>query len=371
MKEIFENRDLSGSVFHNVNLSQVTFEDVNLSEATIRNANLGNLSIEDAYIGGLKVFGFRIDQLIEDELDRRDPERVRLRMADPYDLECVKAVLRHLDEVRAEFCTFLRSTDPALLITKPAPDQWSALENVRHLVFAEDLYLNRWLLQNQKPMSKLGVLPSFLAGDAGYSEVGSQPTDDLATVLAAWEELHAQTWQFVGGLTSEELRRDTSQRDFGQGTVGKILQGLAQHDLVHIRQAQAALELCRPLVSTRGSELKMERMVAYCGIVCTDCPGYLATQADDQAELERLAERSRTEYHRPEITVEWVMCDGCLSASERKCAYCAECTIRACGLERGVVNCAYCPDYACQKLIEFFGMVPAARAVLDEIHAAL
>ena len=48
----------------------------------------------------------------------------------------------------------------------------------------------------------------------------------------------------------------------------------------------------------------MDRMVAYCGIVCTDCPGFIATQAEDTAELERLAEHSRTEYNRPEITVD-------------------------------------------------------------------
>jgi hypothetical protein len=114
----------------------------------------------------------------------------------------------------------------------------------------------------------------------------------------------------------------------------------------------------------------MERMVAYCGIVCTDCPGFIATQAGDTAELERLAEHSRTEYNRPEITVAWVMCDGCLAKSERMCAYCAECGIRLCGMERGVENCAFCEDYACEKLQDFFKMVPQAQAVLVEIRAS-
>jgi hypothetical protein len=115
----------------------------------------------------------------------------------------------------------------------------------------------------------------------------------------------------------------------------------------------------------------MNRMVGYCGIVCSDCPGLVATQANDREELERLVEHSRVEYNRPEITVEWVMCDGCLSDSPRKCAYCAECSIRQCGVERGVENCAYCPEYACEKLNSFFEMVPQAQTVLDEIHTAL
>ena len=56
----------------------------------------------------------------------------------------------------------------------------------------------------------------------------------------------------------------------------------------------------------------MERMVAYCGLICTDCPGYIATQANDRAELERVAEMWRKEYNAPEITVESVICDGCI-----------------------------------------------------------
>jgi len=32
----------------------------------------------------------------------------------------------------------------------------------------------------------------------------------------------------------------------------------------------------------------MDRIIAYCGLVCSDCPAYTATQADDRAALERL-----------------------------------------------------------------------------------
>jgi hypothetical protein len=46
---------------------------------------------------------------------------------------------------------------------------------------------------------------------------------------------------FADVLTREELLRDTSTLDFGQGTVGRVLQTLSQHDLEHIRQAEAAV----------------------------------------------------------------------------------------------------------------------------------
>ena len=114
----------------------------------------------------------------------------------------------------------------------------------------------------------------------------------------------------------------------------------------------------------------MNRMVAYCGLVCTDCEAYIATQTDDRAALERVAAQWREEYNAPHITVESVICDGCLDGG-RKCSHCSECEIRACGVARGVVNCAHCGDYACDKLEEFFGFVPPARTVLDEIRLSL
>ena len=247
MSETFENRNMAGTVFHNVNLERAVFDDVNLAEARIRNANLGNFTIDDAYIKGMTIFGFRVDQLIEAELDRRDPERARLCMADCFDPECVRAVLHHLGEVRAGFGAFLRASKLDQLTARPDPDQWSAVENLRHLIFAEDLYLNRWLLQNDDPWCKLGMLPAFLADDSRYAGVGSQPTEDIETLLAAWDAIHTRMMAFVATVTKEELQRNTSPIDFGQGTVGNILQGLAQHDLEHIRQAEAAVaKLAQP-----------------------------------------------------------------------------------------------------------------------------
>ncbi len=253
MGKTFENEDIRGTVFrrvnlhqalfNDVNLGQAVFQDVNLEGASICNANLVNFSIEDANIHGMTIFGFRIDELIEAELDRHDPERVRLRMKVIYDPQEVQRVLGHLEKVRADFRAALRSAGSDLVCRRPDEGQWSALENVRHLLFAEQLYTDRWILGNQEPWSQYGMLPEFLANNPAYAEVGSVPCDDLEAVLSAWEAVHARTLAFAETVTPEALRRDTSATDFGQGTVGAILQGLAQHDLQHIHQATRALEM--------------------------------------------------------------------------------------------------------------------------------
>jgi uncharacterized protein YjbI with pentapeptide repeats len=251
MSETFENRDLSGAVFRRVNLGRALFNDVNLGEAvfddvnlggaTIRGANLDSVTIDQANIGGMTIFGIHVEPLIEAELDRRDPERGRLRMQDPHDPESVRTVIERLEQMRDEFREMLRATASNVLVTRPTPDRWSALENVRHLVFADDLYLNHWILRNDEPLNQVGLLPDFLANEPWCANVGSQPCDDLETVLAAWDEIHAATRKFIATVTAEKLRQDTSDIDFGQGTVGGILQGMARHDLHHIRETKAVI----------------------------------------------------------------------------------------------------------------------------------
>lgn len=113
----------------------------------------------------------------------------------------------------------------------------------------------------------------------------------------------------------------------------------------------------------------MGEMIAYCGILCTECPAYVATQADDAAAIQRLAERWAKKYDAP-ITADSVWCDGCLINGPRLCWYCAECKVRACAISRGVVNCAHCDNYGCETLTGFLAEAPQAKAVLEEIRAA-
>lgn len=115
----------------------------------------------------------------------------------------------------------------------------------------------------------------------------------------------------------------------------------------------------------------MDKIIAYCGLVCTDCPAYIATQANDWAALEQVAAQWREEFNAPNISAEGVLCDGCLTDLGHKFGHCHECRIRACGLDRGVLNCAYCEDYACDTLQGFFNMVPDARTRLDGIRSTL
>ena len=114
----------------------------------------------------------------------------------------------------------------------------------------------------------------------------------------------------------------------------------------------------------------MDKMIASCGIVCTECPAFLATQKDDHNERMKVAELWSKEF-KAEIKPEDINCDGCLSDSERHDSYWKVCEIRKCGQEMDIKNCAYCNDYACEKLGKFFDKAPEAKITLEEIRKSL
>lgn len=114
----------------------------------------------------------------------------------------------------------------------------------------------------------------------------------------------------------------------------------------------------------------MKEIIAYCGIVCTECPAYVATQNEAPQELERVAAEWSKEFE-VELKPEDVICDGCPPGHTRYCSHCAECEIRACATAKALRNCAYCDEYSCGKLTDLFKSIPSAKRKLDEIRAGL
>ncbi|TKJ42570.1 hypothetical protein CEE37_02455 [candidate division LCP-89 bacterium B3_LCP] len=111
------------------------------------------------------------------------------------------------------------------------------------------------------------------------------------------------------------------------------------------------------------------KMIAMCGLVCTECEAYIATKNNDQAAKEEVAKKW-SEMYGAEVTVKEVTCDGCQSTTGRLSSYASSmCEVRTCALEKQVTNCAHCQEYACEKLTEFYKIAPEAKKVLDEIHA--
>ena len=115
----------------------------------------------------------------------------------------------------------------------------------------------------------------------------------------------------------------------------------------------------------------MDKMIAYCGLICHTCPIYLATRENDQTKKKRMraeiaqqcAKLYGTEYKPEDIND----CDGCRTESGRLFSGCKTCLIRSCEKNKGLENCACCSEYVCEQLIKLFAMEPEAKKRLDQI----
>ncbi len=112
-------------------------------------------------------------------------------------------------------------------------------------------------------------------------------------------------------------------------------------------------------------------MIAYCGLDCYTCPIYLATREKDKERqkekrkeiLEFLREHYGLEYRLEDITD----CDGCMAETGRLFSACKDCPIRKCAGQKNLESCAYCEEYVCEILEEFFDKEPTAKTRLDKI----
>jgi hypothetical protein len=111
----------------------------------------------------------------------------------------------------------------------------------------------------------------------------------------------------------------------------------------------------------------MQEMIAYCGIICTECPTYQATQKNDNQGRVKIAEEWSKRYKHA-FKTEDINCDGCLAESKRQIGYCMVCDIRKCGSDKKLVNCAHYFEYPCEKVNNVLSAAPQAKAKLDAVR---
>ncbi len=114
----------------------------------------------------------------------------------------------------------------------------------------------------------------------------------------------------------------------------------------------------------------MEKMIAFCGIDCAECPTLLATSEDNDEKRKKVAELWSKQY-KAQFKPEDINCDGCFQDKGSLFSHCQVCEIRSCGRGKKLANCAYCNEYPCQKLAGFFQMVPQSKITLDEIRKTI
>jgi uncharacterized damage-inducible protein DinB len=183
------------------------FVNRNLRGAHLRHVDLSGAVIEGD-VEGLVINGVEVAPLIEAELDRRDPERAKMRPTGPDGFrEAWYIVERRWDETVAR----ARRLPPERL-HESVGGEWSFIETLRHLAFATEAWVRRAILGDPAPWHPLSLPWDQMPDTPGVPrDRTARPTLDEA--LALRRDRMATVRAFVDGLTAESLAATTTPVD--------------------------------------------------------------------------------------------------------------------------------------------------------------
>jgi uncharacterized damage-inducible protein DinB len=195
----FDRADLTGAEFFASDLTGARFRGADLTRVTMRGVELVDVDI-DGEIVNVTVNGVAIGPLIEAELDRREPNRAKMRPVDPDGFREAWQILGRLWDQTVARARRL----PPQSLHESVDGEWSFIETLRHLVFATDAWVSRAIGGDPSPWHPLG-----LQWDEGEDMPGV-PRDraarpSLDVVLELRRDRRSAVAALVDGLTEQSL----------------------------------------------------------------------------------------------------------------------------------------------------------------------
>jgi len=211
------------------------FENVDLTGAVFKEAMLVDVRMS-GLIHGLVVNGIEVAPLIRAEMDRRYPERTKLR---PSDADGVREAWAVVSGLWAATMSRAGTLDEVLLHQR-VDDEWSFLETVRHLIFVIDAWISGNVLGRTDHFHPFAVAPTFIPD---VSPFGIDPDADpsLAEVTEARAERQAVVDNLVADLTDDDLQRRCADQ-----TLQVCLLTLFEEEWAHHWYATRDLDVLTP-----------------------------------------------------------------------------------------------------------------------------
>lgn len=145
-------------------------------------------------------------------------------------LNLTRAVLSTTPE---RWRSLARSVSPELFSQPPAPQEWSALDCLQHLVDTD-----RWVFPVRVRAFLAGQdFPAFNPDSQGTKPAGRSPAD----LAEEFYQLRRESLAVVGQVAPEDLDRQARHGELGPVTLSEMLHEWAAHDLMHTVQAERAL----------------------------------------------------------------------------------------------------------------------------------
>lgn len=186
-----EQADFTGTRIHGS-----SFEGAKITDTSFENADVS------AEIDGLRLNGVEVAPLVEAELDRRFPERVKLRASDPAGLAKAWEMLEGIWQETVERARAL----PEPLLYQQVDEEWSFVETLRHMVFAIDGWLGRMIRQQDRPYHPFGIAGPWLR-DPEPLGLELDATLSLSEVLDVFWERMGEVRTTIAAATPDELER--------------------------------------------------------------------------------------------------------------------------------------------------------------------
>jgi hypothetical protein len=225
----FCDQDLAGARFERVGLQGATFRQVSLNGASLRDVDLTGVQVRGSLLGECRmrgvelvdvqisgelqnvvVNGVDIAPLVDAELNRRMPERSRMRPDDSEGFREAWAIL----ERRWEGTLARARTFPESALHRSVDDEWSFIQTLRHLNFASAAWVGRMVLGNASPWHPLDLPWDEAPGWDGVPwDRQAQPS--LDEVLTVRRERQAMVRRVMASLTDEQLASEVTRTEPG------------------------------------------------------------------------------------------------------------------------------------------------------------
>ncbi|PSL55960.1 DinB family protein [Saccharothrix carnea] len=194
--------------------AMTVFRDQDLAGVRVERVRLRGAELVDVEISGelvnVVVNGVDIAPLVEAELDRRLPERAKMRPDDAEGFRAAWAILERLWEGTVAKARTLPESE----LHRGVDGEWSFIQTLRHLNFANAAWVGRMVLGNPSPWHPLDLPWDQAPGWDGIPwDREARPS--LEEVLAVRRERQAMVRRVVDSLTDEQLTAHVTRTEAG------------------------------------------------------------------------------------------------------------------------------------------------------------